>query len=81
VGALRQLLRDRYGVVIAEGRGQGRSTERMIRVGHLGAVGEGDLVQVLWALEQALEQLDVAPADGRALAAAGAVLSREPAPV
>jgi aspartate aminotransferase-like enzyme len=46
----------------------------MIRVGHLGAVAEGDVVQVLWAMEQALEELDIAPADGRGVAAATASL-------
>jgi aspartate aminotransferase-like enzyme len=81
VGPLRRLLRDRYGVVIAEGRGQGRMTDRLIRVGHLGAVTDGDVVQVLWAIEQALEELDVAPAEGKAVNAAGAVLGREAAPV
>jgi aspartate aminotransferase-like enzyme len=81
VGPLRKLLRERYGVVIAEGRGQGRMTERLIRVGHLGAVTDGDVIQVLWAIEQALEELDVAPSEGKAVNAAGAVLGREAAPV
>ena len=67
VAALRKLLDTRYGVVIAGG--QGKMTGKMIRVGHLGAVAEGDVVQVIWALEQALEELDVAPADGRGVAA------------
>jgi aspartate aminotransferase-like enzyme len=53
---------------------------RMVRVGHLGAVSEGDVVQILWAVEQALEQLDVAPADGRVLEAARKVLAEEPVP-
>jgi aspartate aminotransferase-like enzyme len=74
---LRRLLRERYGVVVAGG--QGKMAGRMIRVGHLGSVSEGDAVQVLWAVEQALERLDVAPSDGRTLAAAGALLSEEPA--
>jgi len=67
VNALRKLLNDKYGVVIAGG--QGKMTGKMIRVGHLGAIAEGDVVQVLWAIEQALEELDIAPADGRAVAA------------
>jgi aspartate aminotransferase-like enzyme len=75
---LRRLLRERYGVVVAGG--QGRMAGKMIRVGHLGSVSEGDVVQVLWAVEQALERLDVAPSDGRTLAAATAQLSEEPAP-
>ncbi|MDQ6772520.1 MAG: alanine--glyoxylate aminotransferase family protein [Candidatus Dormibacteraeota bacterium] len=71
--AYRKLLRERYGVVI--GGGQGKMTGRLIRVGHLGHVFDGDVVQVLWAMERALEDMDVAPADGRALAAATPVLS------
>jgi aspartate aminotransferase-like enzyme len=75
VAALRQVLRERHGVVIAGG--QGKMTGKMVRIGHLGAVSEGDIVQVLWAIEQALEALDVAPADGRAVQAATAALSPE----
>ena len=67
VAAFRKLLDTRYGVVIAGG--QGKMTGKMVRVGHLGAVADGDVVQVLWAMEQALEELDISPADGRAVAA------------
>ena len=67
VAALRKLLDTKYGVVIAGG--QARMTGKMVRVGHLGAVAEGDVVQVIWAMEQALEELDIAPADGRGVAA------------
>jgi aspartate aminotransferase-like enzyme len=52
VAAFRKLLDTKYGVVIAGG--QGKMTGKMIRVGHLGAVAEGDVVQVLWAMELAL---------------------------
>jgi aspartate aminotransferase-like enzyme len=72
VAALRKLLEEKYGVVIAGG--QGKMTGKMVRVGHLGAIAEGDVVQVLWAIEQALEELDIAPADGRAVAAVTASL-------
>ncbi|TMC12321.1 MAG: alanine--glyoxylate aminotransferase family protein [Chloroflexi bacterium] len=75
VSAFRKLLRTKYGVVIAGG--QGKMTGKMLRVGHLGAVTDGDLVQVLWAMERALEELDIAPADGRALAAATPHLAEE----
>jgi aspartate aminotransferase-like enzyme len=78
VAAYRKLLRQKYGVVIAGG--QGKMTGRMLRVGHLGAVTEGDLVQVLWAMERALEELDIAPSDGRAIAAATPHLAEEVAP-
>jgi aspartate aminotransferase-like enzyme len=77
VNAMRKLLNDKYGVVIAGG--QGKMTGKMVRVGHLGAVAEGDVVQVLWAIEQALEELDIAPADGRSTAAITASLQGVPA--
>ena len=79
VAALRKLLDTKYGVVIAGG--QGKMTGKMVRVGHLGAVAEGDVVQVIWALEQALEELDVAPADGRGVAAVTASVQSVPATV
>jgi aspartate aminotransferase-like enzyme len=72
VAAFRKLLDTKYGVVIAGG--QGKMTGKMVRVGHLGAVADGDVVQVLWAMEQALEELDIAPADGRAVGAVTASL-------
>jgi aspartate aminotransferase-like enzyme len=72
VAALRSLLNEKYGVVIAGG--QGKMSGKLVRVGHLGAVAEGDVVQVLWAIEQALEELDIAPADGRGVAAITASL-------
>lgn len=77
VNALRRLLDTRYGVVIAGG--QGKMAGKMVRVGHLGACDEGDVVQVIWALEQALEELDVAPADGRGVAAVTASVQGVPA--
>jgi aspartate aminotransferase-like enzyme len=67
VAAFRTTLDTKYGVVIAGG--QGKMTGKMIRVGHLGAIAEGDVVQMLWAIEQSLEELDIAPADGRGVAA------------
>jgi aspartate aminotransferase-like enzyme len=67
VAAFRKLLDTKYGVVIAGG--QAKMAGKMVRVGHLGAVAEGDVVQVLWAIEQALEELDIAPASGRSVAA------------
>src|SRR5205809_2771870 len=77
VAAMRKLLATRYGVVIAGG--QGKMTGKMVRVGHLGAVAEGDVVQVIWAIEQALEELDIAPADGRGVAAVTASMQGVPA--
>jgi aspartate aminotransferase-like enzyme len=77
VNALRKLIDTKYGVVIAGG--QGKMTGKMVRVGHLGAVAEGDVVQVIWAIEQALEELDIAPADGRGVAAVTASVQGVPA--
>jgi len=77
VSAFRKLLRTKYGVVIAGG--QGKMTGRLLRVGHLGAVTDGDVVQVLWSMERALEELDIAAADGRAMAAAAPHLAEETA--
>jgi aspartate aminotransferase-like enzyme len=77
VNKLRTVLNDKYGVVIAGG--QGKMTGKMVRVGHLGAIAAGDVVQVLWAIEQALEELDVAPAEGRGVAAVTASLQGVPA--
>jgi aspartate aminotransferase-like enzyme len=77
VNALRNLIDTRYGVVIAGG--QGKMAGKMVRVGHLGAVAEGDIVQVIWAIEQALDELDVAPADGRGVAAVTASVQGVPA--
>lgn len=65
----RKLLREKFGVVIAGG--QGKAEGQIIRVGHLGAVAAGDLVQVLWAMEEALQELDIRPNDGLGVAAAG----------
>jgi aspartate aminotransferase-like enzyme len=77
VNKLRTVLNDKYGVVIAGG--QGKMTGKMVRIGHLGAVAAGDVVQVLWAIEQALEELDIAPAEGRGVAAVTASLQGVPA--
>src|SRR6185437_14884430 len=77
VAAFRKLLDEKHGVVI--GGGQGKMTGKMVRVGHLGAVAEGDVIQVLWAMEQALEELDISPSDGRSVAAATASLQGVPA--
>jgi len=77
VAALRKLLDTKYGVVIAGG--QGKMMGKMVRVGHLGAVAEGDVVQVIWAMEQALEELDIAPPDGRGVAAVSASIQGVPA--
>jgi aspartate aminotransferase-like enzyme len=78
VNAYRRLLRERYALVI--GGGQGKMTGKMFRVGHLGYVTDGDVVQILWAMERALEDMDIAPYDGRGLAGAARFLSEEAVP-
>jgi len=79
VKAYRKLLRERFGVVIAGG--QGKLEGRLVRVGHLGYVTEGDMVQVLWALEQALEELDIRANEGAGVSAAVASLNQAAAAV
>jgi aspartate aminotransferase-like enzyme len=74
IKAFRKLLREKFGVVIAGG--QGKMDGRMIRVGHLGYVTEGDMIQVLWAMEQALEELDVRANEGAGESAAVAALNQ-----
>jgi len=77
VNALRKVIDSKYGVVIAGG--QAKMAGKMVRVGHLGAVADGDVVQVIWAIEQALEELDIAPADGRGVSAVTASIQGVPA--
>jgi aspartate aminotransferase-like enzyme len=77
VNTMRKLIDTKYGVVIAGG--QGKMAGKMVRVGHLGAVADGDVVQVIWAIEQALEELDIAPADGRGVSAVTASVQGVPA--
>ncbi len=79
IKAYRKLLREKFGVVIAGG--QGKMDGRMIRVGHLGYVTEGDMIQVLWAMEQALEELDVRANEGAGVSAAVASLNQAAAAV
>jgi aspartate aminotransferase-like enzyme len=78
VNAYRRLLREKYGLVI--GAGQGKMAGKMVRVGHLGYVTDGDVVQILWTMERALEDMDIAPYDGRGLAGATRLLSEEAIP-
>jgi len=55
VSALRTLLEDDYGVVLAGG--QGKLQGKIFRIGHLGLVEEDDITQTLRSLEQALPKL------------------------
>ena len=60
VSALRTLLEDDYGVVLAGG--QGKLQGKIFRIGHLGLVEEDDITQTLSSLEQALPRLGYKPA-------------------
>lgn len=71
--ALIQRLRTGYGVVVAGGQGQLQG--KIFRIGHLGMVAPGDVVQVLWALQEALRDVGYdGTTDGSALVAAQNVL-------
>lgn len=72
IKAYRKLLREKFGVVIAGG--QGKLEGSLLRVGHLGAVTAGDMMQVLWAMEQALEELDIRANDSVGVSAAARML-------
>jgi aspartate aminotransferase-like enzyme len=71
--ALRQALRERHGVTVAGG--QGPLADSIFRIGHLGWVGEGDIVRVLVALERALPPLGWKVVPGAGVAAAEALLA------
>ncbi len=62
--ALSKLLREEYGVVIAGG--QGKMEGRIFRIGHLGAVTDGDIIGALRALREALVRLGYRLPAGRA---------------
>lgn len=55
VSALRNLMEDEYGVVLAGG--QGKLSGRIFRIGHLGLVEEQDIESALDSLGQALTKL------------------------
>jgi aspartate aminotransferase-like enzyme len=59
VSALRRLLREEYGVVLAGG--QGPLQGKIVRIGHLGLVSEDDISEALSALGKALTSLGFRP--------------------
>jgi aspartate aminotransferase-like enzyme len=71
VAALRKLMLEKYGVVLAGG--QGSLKDDIFRIGHLGLVTETDILAVLGTLELALTELGVKVTPGAGLAAALAV--------
>jgi aspartate aminotransferase-like enzyme len=60
VSALRTLMEDEYGVVLAGG--QGKLQGKIFRIGHLGLVEDDDIRQALDSLEMALPKLGYTPA-------------------
>jgi aspartate aminotransferase-like enzyme len=68
IAALRKLLLEKYGVVLAGG--QQTLSDKIFRIGHLGYVGESDIIATLGALGMALKELglSVDPAAGVAAA-------------
>lgn len=67
-------LYERYGTVIAGSRN--RLAGRVIRIGTMGHVGEGDVLTDLHHLEATLRDLGAAPRPGAGVAAASAALRR-----
>lgn len=67
---LRKLMREKYGIVLAGG--QGKLKDDIFRIGHLGSVGEKEILGALGALGLALKELgaDVEPGAGVTAAAA-----------
>jgi aspartate aminotransferase-like enzyme len=60
VSALRKMLREEHGVVLAGG--QGPLTGKIVRIGHLGVVPESDISEALSALGACLSALGFRPA-------------------
>jgi len=73
--SLRQALRERHGVTVAGG--QGPLTDAIFRIGHLGWVGEGDIVRVLAALERVLPRLGWPVTPGAGVGAAQTFFAEE----
>jgi aspartate aminotransferase-like enzyme len=71
VSALRKLMREKYGVVLAGG--QGSLKNETFRIGHLGLVNEGDIVAALGMLGLGLKEMGVTTDPGAGAAAALAV--------
>lgn len=63
VTALRNLMEDEFGIVLAGG--QGKLSGKIFRIGHLGLVEEDDIRHALEGLEQALSRLGYKPSGVR----------------
>lgn len=73
VDAIRNGLREKYKIVVADG--QESSKGKIFRIGHMGYVFERDILMTLAALEAVLTDLGYACPPGKAIAAASAELS------
>jgi aspartate aminotransferase-like enzyme len=71
VAQIRQGLKERFGIVVADGQKELKG--KIFRIGHLGHVGEREVFMVLAALEAVLIQHGVAIESGTAIAAAQGV--------
>ena len=67
-------VRSRFGIVFAPGQGKWKGT--IFRVGHLGYLDDGDILQGLAALETCLHEMDYPVKRGSAVAAAEEVFSK-----
>lgn len=72
---LRGLMRDRYGVEVAEG--QAKLAGKIIRIAHLGWMEATDIIVVLSALEMSLLELGYPVEMGKGIAAAEKILGRQ----
>jgi aspartate aminotransferase-like enzyme len=72
IPALRKLMREKYGIVLAGG--QQRLADEIFRIGHLGYVAESDIIAALGALGVALKELGAQVDPGAGVAAAIAAL-------
>jgi len=72
---VRKVAREQFGVQLAGG--QADLADKIFRIGHLGYVVPGDVLQALAATEMALAQLGVDVQVGKAVAAAQEVWMRD----
>ncbi|MBY0402866.1 MAG: alanine--glyoxylate aminotransferase family protein, partial [Cyanobacteria bacterium] len=70
VPQIRQGLKERYGIIVADGQKQLKG--KIFRIGHLGHVGEREVLMVLSSLESLLASLGCPVPSGAAVAAAQA---------
>ena len=71
--ALTALVRERFGIVFAPGQGKWRG--KVFRIGHLGYVDAGDVLQAMAALESCLSEMSYPVKPGAAVAAAEEVFA------